>query len=164
VCLTLEETPERLLVRVVDNGSGMTPETLERALDPFYTDGKKHVRRVGLGLPFLQQLAEDTGGSLRIDTRLGEGTTVEAELDPRHVDVPPVEAWSATLLGLMSFGGDYELRVERRGGTGTYTVSRRALIEALGDWGCAGALGLARRYLEELEQTLAEMDSMERGS
>ncbi len=164
VVLTLEEGPERLVVRVVDNGSGMSAETLARALDPFYTDGKKHARRVGLGLPFLQQLADDTGGSLRMVSRLGEGTTVEAELDPRHVDVPPSEDWSGTLLGLMSFDGDYELQVERRTAVGAYTLSRRALIEALGDWGTAGTLSLARRYIEDLEQNLTESDIMESAS
>jgi hypothetical protein len=37
----------------------MTAEELQRALDPFHTDGIKHPhRKVGLGLPFLVQTAE----------------------------------------------------------------------------------------------------------
>jgi len=54
----------RFLVR--DNGKGMTKEELARAVDPFVTDGVKHPhRKVGLGLPFLIQTAEQSGGGWR---------------------------------------------------------------------------------------------------
>ena len=55
----------RFLVR--DNGKGMSKEELERAVDPFVTDGVKHPnRKVGLGIPFLIQTAEQSGGGWEI--------------------------------------------------------------------------------------------------
>ncbi len=60
--LTIHETPSSLLVTVADTGRGMDAGELEKAKDPFYTDGKKHPgRRVGLGLPFLIQASVADG-------------------------------------------------------------------------------------------------------
>jgi hypothetical protein len=59
---------------VKDNGKGMSGTALDRAMDPFVTDGVKHPgRRVGLGLPFLVQTAIQSGGGWRIHSgRNGE--------------------------------------------------------------------------------------------
>ncbi len=159
ISVVMEEEPDRLLLSVTDNGSGMSEEELQRIMDPFYTDGKKHRRRVGLGLPFLKQLTDDTGGRLEIMSSLGDGTTILVNIDPRHVDIPPMEDWCSTLLGLLSFEDTYELLVSRtRGGEG-YEISRLAFIDALGDLSSAGALTLAKRYIEKLEQDLWENEA-----
>jgi hypothetical protein len=58
----------RFVVR--DNGKGMSPEGLKRAMDPFVTDGIKHpYRKVGLGIPFLIQTAEQSGGGWDIKSQ-----------------------------------------------------------------------------------------------
>ena len=55
--------PERVSVRVSDNGKGMDAATLKRVSDPFFTEAGKHDhRRVGLGIPLLLQTAEASGG------------------------------------------------------------------------------------------------------
>ena len=75
--LNVEETDSNLNVVIADNGRGMDMATLEKAKDPFYTDGRKHRhRKVGLGLPFLFQTCELTGGSAGIESKPGKGTTV----------------------------------------------------------------------------------------
>jgi hypothetical protein len=52
---------------VKDNGKGMSGADLDRAVDPFVTDGIKHPgRRVGLGVPFLIQTALQSGGGWKI--------------------------------------------------------------------------------------------------
>jgi PAS domain S-box-containing protein len=58
-----------------DEGDGMTPETLERALEPFFTT-KPVGQGTGLGLPMVQGFARQSGGDLRIQTSPGQGTTV----------------------------------------------------------------------------------------
>ena len=59
---------------VKDNGKGMSGEELKRAQDPFVTDGIKHVhRKVGLGIPFLIQTAETSGGGWKIESRKKTG-------------------------------------------------------------------------------------------
>jgi hypothetical protein len=57
-----------------DNGKGMSGAGLDRAMDPFVTDGVKHPgRKVGLGLPFLIQTAVQSGGGWRISSATAGG-------------------------------------------------------------------------------------------
>lgn len=67
----------RLSVR--DNGRGMAPETLARAMEPFFTT-KGRERGSGLGLSMVYGFALQSGGGLRIDSSLGAGTEVRLYL------------------------------------------------------------------------------------
>jgi hypothetical protein len=69
-----------------DNGKGMSGAELDRAMDPFVTDGVKHPgRKVGLGLPFLIQTAVQSGGGWRISSaKAGGERIVRGERDPRE--------------------------------------------------------------------------------
>ena len=62
-----------LLVR--DNGVGMDKETLARAIDPFFTT-KPVGKGTGLGLAQVYGSARQTGGTVRIESEPGRGTTV----------------------------------------------------------------------------------------
>jgi signal transduction histidine kinase/HD-like signal output (HDOD) protein len=66
---------ERVVVRFEDNGVGMAPEVLERALDPFFSH-RPAGRGRGLGLSRAARYAEINGGRLRLSSRPGEGTIV----------------------------------------------------------------------------------------
>ncbi len=68
------EGADEVLVRVTDNGLGMTRETLLRAFDPFFTTKTKGLG--GLGLPMVKRFAEQTGGRIQIESEPGAGTTV----------------------------------------------------------------------------------------
>jgi len=65
-----------LRVVVADTGRGMAPETLARAMEPFFTT-KEAGRGSGLGLSMVYGFAKQSGGDLRIDSALGYGTRVE---------------------------------------------------------------------------------------
>ncbi|UXI66464.1 PAS domain S-box protein [Tahibacter amnicola] len=67
---------------VTDTGTGMTPETLSRALDPFFTT-KEYGKGSGLGLSMVYGFAKQSGGHLSIDSQLGYGTHVDLYL-PVH--------------------------------------------------------------------------------
>jgi signal transduction histidine kinase len=69
---------------VADEGEGMSPETLERALEPFFTT-KEEGKGTGLGLPMVQGFARQSGGDLRIESAPGQGTTVRLWL-PRATE------------------------------------------------------------------------------
>jgi PAS domain S-box-containing protein len=73
-------------VSVRDTGSGMPPEVAERAFDPFFTT-KGAGKGTGLGLSQVYGSAKYAGGGARIESRLGEGTTVRIFL-PQTVDIP----------------------------------------------------------------------------
>ena len=79
-----------LAITIRDNGRGMSEETVKNVINPFYTS--RTTRKVGLGVPFFKQAAEDTGGSFRIESKLGEGTFIEAVFDTNHIDYTPLGA------------------------------------------------------------------------
>lgn len=159
--LSLDEDEKLLRVVLRDDGCGMSGDELERAKDPFHTDGKKHRhRKVGLGLPFLFQLVEQVGGEADIRSSRGEGTEIAFSLPSGHIDLPPLGPVPAFLLPALTWPGEYELvfrRSLRSGGRALqYSVSRSELKEALGGFESAADLSLLRSFLisqeEEREQ------------
>ena len=79
----LSEIPaEHVLVRVSDTGTGMPPEVIARAFDPFFTT-KPLGQGTGLGLSMIYGFARQSEGHARIESRQGEGTSVDLYL-PRH--------------------------------------------------------------------------------
>jgi signal transduction histidine kinase len=65
-------------IRVADNGIGMTSETMVRAFDPFFTT--KGAGLGGVGLPMVKHFAEQSGGSVEVQSALGAGTTMTLRL------------------------------------------------------------------------------------
>ena len=76
-------------VTVTDNGCGMDEATARRAFDPFFS-GRPAGRRRGLGLAKALRWAEAVGGSIRLDSQVGRGTT--AVLLWPVADAPPTSA------------------------------------------------------------------------
>ncbi|MBP0003498.1 MAG: PAS domain S-box protein [Cyanobacteria bacterium SBC] len=75
---------ERVRLKVSDNGTGMTPEVLDRIFDPFYTT-KPIGKGTGLGLSVSYQIIVDRhGGSLDCHSVVGEGTTFIVEIPVRQ--------------------------------------------------------------------------------
>ena len=140
-----------------DDGKGMTAEELRGAVDPFVTDGVKHPRRkVGLGLPFLIQAAEQAGGGWEISSEKGKGTAVEAWFDAGNVDAPPLGDAPGLFRSVLMFEGPREVvirRARRAGGKPPldYEARKTELADALGGLEDAGALVLLGQYLRSLE-------------
>ena len=68
-----------VLISVADSGEGMTEDVLSRAVEPFFTT-KEIGKGSGLGLSMVHGVATQSGGGLRIDSRVGRGTTVSVFL------------------------------------------------------------------------------------
>ena len=90
------------------------PELLARVSDPFTTT--RTTRAMGLGLPLLRLAAEQTGGSLSIESTLGVGTTVTAVFHASHIDCPPVGDMAGTITLLIQGAPELELHYTHRGG------------------------------------------------
>ena len=86
----------RVVLSVRDNGGGMDEGTLKRAFDPFFS-AKAAGRRRGLGLAKALRWIEASGGSIRLDSRIGQGTQAiillpADEVAQRAMAEPPVLA------------------------------------------------------------------------
>ncbi|MGK2909098.1 MAG: ATP-binding protein [Sphingobium sp.] len=79
---------------VTDTGVGMDEKTIAKAVEPFFTT-KGVGRGTGLGLSMVHGLAAQLGGDLSIQSKLGEGTTINLRLpisqQPLEEDKPPLE-------------------------------------------------------------------------
>lgn len=60
---------------VTDTGTGMAPETVQRAFEPFYTT-KETGKGTGLGLSQVYGFIKQSGGEVVIQSTLGEGSTI----------------------------------------------------------------------------------------
>lgn len=97
--IVVEENLKRDILRIVvkDNGRGMSEDEKKRVFDPFFTTkGKK----TGLGLPFIKQAAESTGGSVKIKTGPGKGTVLSAIFTRSHIDRQPLGDIATTIATL----------------------------------------------------------------
>jgi len=63
---------------VIDDGIGMSPASVERALDPFFTT--KTDGTGGIGLPMVDRFVREAGGTLMIESELGAGTKISMRL------------------------------------------------------------------------------------
>lgn len=73
------EPGDYIRFKIADNGSGMDAATLARAFEPFFTT-KRLGLGSGLGLAMTLGFARQSGGGIRIDSKAGEGTTVQLVL------------------------------------------------------------------------------------
>ncbi|MBU1093456.1 MAG: ATP-binding protein [Firmicutes bacterium] len=79
---------DMMSIIIKDNGIGMTKETLEKAISPFYTT--RSTRKIGLGLPYIKMLAEQTEGQFEIHSEYQVGTELKIILNYHHLDMPPI--------------------------------------------------------------------------
>jgi signal transduction histidine kinase/HD-like signal output (HDOD) protein len=63
----------KVVLTVTDNGCGMDDETLKRAFDPFFSS-RKAGRRRGMGLAKALRWVECSGGAIRLESKVGQGT------------------------------------------------------------------------------------------
>jgi PAS domain S-box-containing protein len=79
-----------LKLSVVDTGTGMSPETLKRAVEPFFSS-KPLGKGTGLGLSMVHGLAVQLGGVLQMTSAVGKGTSATLVL-PVATAAPEVES------------------------------------------------------------------------
>jgi anti-sigma regulatory factor (Ser/Thr protein kinase) len=132
VDITLDEDEAgALTIAIADNGKGMSPEFLAQVTDPFTTT--RSTRKVGMGLPLFRMAAEQTGGTLDIQSQLGVGTTVTARFDRRHLDCPPLGDLAGTIALLIQGSPDVAFHYRHSTPAGAVELSTEDLKAILGD-------------------------------
>ena len=64
-----------IAIEIADTGSGITPENLDQVMKPFFTT-KPEGKGTGLGLAICRRVVEEHGGKIRLESQVGQGTTV----------------------------------------------------------------------------------------
>lgn len=131
VTVRVDPKADRLAVTIADDGCGMDGEQLKQVEDPFFTT--RTTRKVGLGIPFFKYAAESTGGTFRIASQPGQGTTVEAVFVLSHIDRMPMGDLNGTIETLIRFNTHTEFVFEYQYDENRFTLDTRQLKEILGD-------------------------------
>ena len=131
ITVSVQPEEDTLTVIIKDDGCGMTPEQAASVQDPFFTT--RTTRKVGLGVPFFKQAAESTGGSFRIDSEKGKGTTVKAVFGLSHIDRMPLGDISSTVQTLIVFNEHIDFRYTYEYGGKSFILDTREMREMLGE-------------------------------
>ncbi|MEG2540341.1 MAG: ATP-binding protein [Clostridia bacterium] len=119
-----------LTILITDDGCGMSEEFVARVTDPFTTT--RTTRKVGMGIPLFKMAAEMAGGKFEIKSKIGVGTTVEAEFEIDNIDRAPLGDIAETMTTLLSdeIATEFLLEVDIDGKK--FEFDTRELKEALG--------------------------------
>jgi signal transduction histidine kinase len=82
-CVTFQSAgdEEKAVIRIADTGSGISAADRARVFDRFYrVGGRRGEAALGLGLPLARQFVEAHGGTVELESEVGEGTTITITL------------------------------------------------------------------------------------
>jgi CheY-like chemotaxis protein len=82
---------EYVLLSIADTGSGMPPDVIARATEPFFTT-KPVGQGTGLGLSMVYGFLKQSGGHLQIESQINAGTSIHLYLPRAHPAVPATPA------------------------------------------------------------------------
>ena len=111
---------------VTDTGAGMTPEVQARLFEPFFTT-KEIGKGTGLGLATVHGIVSQSGGSVRVTSQLGRGTSFHVYLP--YADAAALRADGPAPVARARSGGETVLLVEDADGL---RVLATRLLERLG--------------------------------
>lgn len=129
--ITEDKQKDQLTVELIDNGIGMDQETVEKALDPFYTS--KTVRRFGFGLPLLSEAAKAANGDFSIKSKKGEGTKIRADFQYSHIDRQPLGDIGETIITLVMGNPEIDLIYVHKKNSHTKSLDTRKIKTHLKD-------------------------------
>ena len=101
-----DEVESGVEINIKDSGSGIPPEYIERIFDPFFTTKNKGT---GLGLTIVHNIIKVHGGSVRVQSKLGEGTTfiIRLGLLPQTENAKRAQSLQLAAGGFNTVGGDF---------------------------------------------------------
>lgn len=89
ITVSYEITDEKLVLKVADEGEGISRENLKEIFDRFYQVDKVRPRGSGIGLSLAKAFVELHEGSITVESELGKGSVFTVTLPLRHVSDTP---------------------------------------------------------------------------
>ncbi|MBE6649938.1 MAG: sensor histidine kinase [Ruminococcaceae bacterium] len=154
ISIKIDESDDKLLITITDDGCGMSEDMVKRVTDPFCTT--RTTRKVGLGIPFYKLAAEQTGGKLEINSKTKEnndavsGTEVKALFMKNHIDCLPLGDIISTVCTLIQGSPDINFEFSHKYNNEVY-LSTAEMRQILGDipLNSPDVLVWVREYLNE---------------
>ncbi len=154
--IAIDQPGDRLIIKLADNGCGMTPEFVAQVKSPFTTT--RTTRHVGLGIPLFAENAELSGGGVEITSAPGQGTTLTGTFGLSHIDRPPLGDITGTVLTLIittPVVPDYVCAFHN--GDATFALDTRELRAVLGPEVGLDAPEVVSWIRQSLDEGLAEV-------
>lgn len=129
ICVEEDTSRDRLAITIEDNGRGMTPEFVQRVLDPFVTT--RTTRKVGMGLSLFQQSAQEADGHLEVASEPGKGTVVRVLMSHSHIDRKPMGNMVETVVTLIEGNPSVDIVYSHVRNGREYELDTRELREEL---------------------------------
>lgn len=133
--IRISETADRLTITITDNGTGMKEETLLSVSNPFYTT--RTTRKVGMGIPLFRFAAEQTGGTLAIESKhiddhpRSHGTVIKATFNKKHIDFTPLGDVISTVTTLIQGHPNVDFMFEHTKENARVSLDTRELRKVL---------------------------------
>lgn len=131
IIVQIQRELDTLTITIADNGCGMTKEQLQKVEDPFFTT--RTTRKIGLGVPFFKMAALSTGGTFRIVSTVGVGTTVIAQFKLSHIDRMPLGDMNSTIHTLITLNTQINFVYTYQFDCNQFTLNTREFREILND-------------------------------
>jgi signal transduction histidine kinase len=122
-----DQANDVLTIEIKDDGKGMDEQTLQQALDPFFTT--RTTRRVGLGLSLLAQATRETDGKIELNSSPGQGTMVKATFCLSHLDRKPMGDINETMRILVAGHPEIDFLYEHKKNGSVYRFDTRETDE-----------------------------------
>lgn len=154
VTITEAADEDKLRLAITDNGKGIPEDMLHNITDPYVTS--RTTRKVGLGLPLLDQHATSTGGDLKIVSKVGIGTQIFANFGLLHYDRQPLGDIAGTIVLLAAANPKIKFIYEHITNNGSYRFDTDEVNEMLDGMSISEATVI--RFLKEMiEENLKEI-------
>lgn len=119
----------RLTISIADNGKGMSGDVIKRVTNPFYTS--RTTRKVGLGLPMLKEACERCRGYLKIESKIGFGTTIFCYFERDNIDRAPLGNMGETIMTIINSADNCELIYTHITDAGSFVFSTEEIKSIL---------------------------------
>lgn len=127
-----DDNNDLLLIKIIDNGRGISKEKINDVRDPFKTSRK--TRRVGLGLSLLEAATSRCEGQLTIKSREKICTSITATFKYSHIDRAPIGNMADSIMSIiMSLKDESHIAYKHYYNSKKFCIDTREIKKILGE-------------------------------